>query len=379
MSYIGNQPVLNTSEFREEFAVTSTQTVFNTGGFTASSDSATLEILRNGVLLGTADYTLGSDASTVTLANAAVNGDIIVIKGRRELTNGVQVTERRHEHTIASGETTVTFPYPLTVSQTDVYLNGVKLGSSDFSINSSTRVVSFTTNPAVGDLVAIVSREPALTANSSLPVVDAAGTNVLSESGGVVTLTADEANVGSNALVVNSSGNVGVGTSPSTKLDISDTSRLTVNVSNAYVLETSLNSTGSAFASHYENASDHIFQTSGTERMRIDSSGNLNLNGGGEYQKSGTTGRIITYGDVTVGGLTTNYQNIKITLPNSITHNQVVSIIPQQGVINDIVYIADIALGVWSGVQTTNEARLTIKLGNAVASSDGIVRVWYIL
>jgi hypothetical protein len=135
MSYIGNQPVLNTSEFREEFAVTSTQTVFNTGGFTASSDSATLEVLRNGVLLGTADYTLGSDASTVTLANAAVSGDIIVIKGRRELTNGVQVTERRHEHTIASGETTVTFPYPLTVSQTDVYLNGVKLGSSDFSIN----------------------------------------------------------------------------------------------------------------------------------------------------------------------------------------------------------------------------------------------------
>jgi hypothetical protein len=189
MSYIGNQPVLNTSEFREEFAVTSTQTVFNTGGFTASSDSATLEVLRNGVLLGTADYTLGSDASTVTLANAAVSGDIIVIKGRRELTNGVQVTERRHEHTIASGETTVTFPYPLTVSQTDVYLNGVKLGSSDFSINSSTRVVSFTSNPAVGDLVAIVSREPALTANSSLPVVDAAGNNVLSESGGVVTLS----------------------------------------------------------------------------------------------------------------------------------------------------------------------------------------------
>jgi hypothetical protein len=288
MSYIGNQPVLNTSEFREEFAVTSTQSVFNTGGFTASSDSATLEVLRNGVLLGTVDYTLGSDASTVTLANAAVNGDIIVIKGRRELTNGVQVTERRHEHTMGSGETTVTFPYPLTVSQTDVYLNGVKLGSTDFSINSSTRVVSFTTNPAVGDLVAIVSREPALTANSSLPVVDAAGTNVLSESGGVVTLTADEANVGSNALVVDSSGNVGVGTSPSTKLDISDTSRLTVNVSNAYVLETSLNSAGSAFASHYENASDHIFQTAGTERMRIDSSGALILAGSTAQKATGT-------------------------------------------------------------------------------------------
>jgi len=38
-------------------------------------------------------------------------------------------------------------------------------------------------------------------------------TAVLSESGGVVTLTADEANVGSNALVVNSSGDVLIGSS----------------------------------------------------------------------------------------------------------------------------------------------------------------------
>jgi hypothetical protein len=121
--------------------------------------------------------------------------------------------------------------------------------------------------------------------NTGSTIVASDGTTaVLSESGGTVTLTADEANVGSNALVVDSSGNVGIGTSPSTKLDISDTSRLTVNVSNAYVLETSINSTGSAFASHYENASDHIFQTSGTERMRIDPSGRVYIN---------TTGQLV--------------------------------------------------------------------------------------
>jgi len=312
MSYIGNQPVLNTSEFREEFAVTTNQTVFNTGGFTASSDSATLEVLRNGVLLGTADYTLGSDASTVTLANAAVNGDIIVIKGRRELTNGVQVTERRHEHTIASGETTVTFPYPLTVSQTDVYLNGVKLGSSDFSINSSTRVVSFTTNPAVGDLVAIVSREPALTANSSLPVVDAAGTNVLSESGGVVTLTADEANVGSNALVVDSSGNVGIGTNSATsKLQVEQNQaaytyfdlvnatngggaifRLIVrNIANTGTTSVDfakLIGSGLVINNNDTNAANFTsFGVGASERMRIDSSGKVLINEQNRWRGSG--------------------------------------------------------------------------------------------
>lgn len=165
MSYIGNQPVLNTSEFREEFTVTSTQTVFNTSGFTASSDSATLEVLRNGVLLGTADYTLGSDASTVTLTNAAVNGDIIVIKGRRELTNGVQVTEFRYEETIANNATTVTPNYTMVPAYTDVFLNGVRLAkgnngvTADYSISSNT--VSFTTNPVNGDLVQIISREAA--------------------------------------------------------------------------------------------------------------------------------------------------------------------------------------------------------------------------
>ena len=66
---------------------------------------------------------------------------------------------------IQSGETTVTFPFPLTVDGTDVHINGVKLwygnGSgdgtnSDFAINVNTKVVSFGVNPSVGDVVCIV-------------------------------------------------------------------------------------------------------------------------------------------------------------------------------------------------------------------------------
>jgi len=63
-----------------------------------------------------------------------------------------------------------------------------------------------------------------LGSTSDVVLTDSAGNNVLSESGSVVTLTADEANVGSNALVVDSSGNVGIGAT-------SLTNKLTINSS----------------------------------------------------------------------------------------------------------------------------------------------------
>ena len=221
MAYLGKQPALQSNEFREEFNITSTTSTIATSGFVVSGKSNYLDVYKNGVLLGSDDYTLGADRKTITLASNAIAGDIIVVIGRRNLTQGVRFSERRHEHTIANNETTVTFPYPLTGDSTDVYLNGVKLASSDFSINVSTKVISFTVNPVNGDVIAIVSREPATSSSTVLPIVDSNGGSVISESNGNVVVNAGTANIGSNALVVDASGNIGINnTSPNNKLTV---------------------------------------------------------------------------------------------------------------------------------------------------------------
>lgn len=165
MSYIGNQPVLQSTEFREEFFPTSNRTAFITGGFHPSAVSVT----RNGVLLSESDYTKGSDNVTITLNSAAISGDVVVIRGNRSLAQGIQVTEQTHEVVLTSSVSSVQVNFPLVADYTQVLVNGVRLwygdGSadgtnSDWSVNVSTRTITFASALATGDLVVIESREP---------------------------------------------------------------------------------------------------------------------------------------------------------------------------------------------------------------------------
>jgi len=164
MSYIGNQPVLASSYFTDSFDVTvATQTVFNTSGI---GDEESLYVFRNGVRLGSADFSIGTDNATITLVNAAVNGDIVVVSGFRDVVQGVQVTEHTEE-IIATDSTTVTHSTPSMLNHSNhVYLNGVRqqlTGANsttpDVTIDASTGVITFASALVAGDIVTIVSRE----------------------------------------------------------------------------------------------------------------------------------------------------------------------------------------------------------------------------
>ena len=167
MSYIGNQPVIQSTEFREEYFPTASQTAFITGGFHPSAVSVT----RNGVLLSESDYVKGTDNVTITLNSAAISGDVVVIRGNRSLAQGIQVTEQTHEQVLSASDskTAVTVNFPLVADYTQVLVNGVRLwygdGSadgtnSDWSVNVATRTITFASALATGDLVVIEAREP---------------------------------------------------------------------------------------------------------------------------------------------------------------------------------------------------------------------------
>jgi|DEB0MinimDraft_6_1074348.scaffolds.fasta_scaffold04801_6 hypothetical protein len=213
-----------------------------------------------------------------------------------------QSLESRQEFTATASQTTfATSGY--TVGYVDVYWNGVKLSTSDFTATNGSDVV-LGSGAAAGDVLAVVMKNDHSDL-VALPITDSAGNNVLSESGGTVTLTADEANVGSNALVVDSSGNVGVNTSSVVASDVGLEVRdkiLAVTVSSGdsrIFLGGSTSPNHSAGQIRYDTSGNSLeFYANSAERMRIDSSGNVNINNLGSGDVYATSGTLYISSDI---------------------------------------------------------------------------------
>ena len=205
-------------------------------------------------------------------------------------------------------------------------------------------------------------------------------------------------NLGSGQVYKDASGNVGIGTSsPQTRLHLGSAAGATVfrigNAGTPYA-EVYSDQNGvmllDADAGNTGASTNFRIRVGGTERMRITSAGSVGIGTSSptqrldvagtvnatEYRKNTVAISSITYQDITISGLTTSFQTFLLSLPSGVSFTSVVTITPVNGV-NDILYISEIALGEWSGVQTTTQVRLTARLGNAVASNQGTARVYY--
>lgn len=149
MSYIGNPPS-QVAFLTDQFSGTGSQTAFTMSVAPAGTTSMLVSV--TGVLQDPTTYSVVGTTLTFSAAPPSGTGNISV----RYLgipASGVTTTAYRTvtEFTATAGQTTFT-PPSYTVGFINVYRNGVRLGSADFTASNGTTVV-LTNAATVGDLV----------------------------------------------------------------------------------------------------------------------------------------------------------------------------------------------------------------------------------
>ena len=224
----------------------------------------------------------------------------------------------RQSFIAVAGQTSFTVTGGYTPGLVDVFLNGVKLvNGTDVNVSTGTYVI-LSSGALVGSTLEVVGLNSASLTN----VVATTGGTMTGDLQvpnltytGTLTGSANVVNIGSGQIYKDTSGNVGIGTtSPGDKLSISS-GRIRLDQDYQIVWQNS----GTNRARIYgDSGNNFIFETgsSNTERMRIDSSGNvgigtsspvsqLNVNAstGGDFRLTRTSvgGGSSTLGSVSFG------------------------------------------------------------------------------
>jgi hypothetical protein len=241
--YIGTQPVPQATQTRDAFTATNNQTSFPTSGYTPEF----LDVFLNGVKLAAADYT-ATNGSDVVLAAGATTGDIleVVSYGTFEVLN-------------PTFDGNVTFTGNASFGDNDKAIFG---DDSDLQIYHSG---SHGTIKSVGGNNSIFITP---SGSGSVSITNSSGDNIFTQDGDGAYLRFG----GSQKLVTTSTG-----------IDVTGTA-LNLDGGGSNPLLTLKNS-----ATYYSTVSHDTFNvqnnglklsTQGTERMRIDSSGDVRIGSG---------------------------------------------------------------------------------------------------
>ena len=320
MSYIGNQPT-SVAFLTDTFSGNGSTTAFTLQQAPANTSSILVAV--SGVVQDPSTYSVSG--TTITFSGAPPSGSSnISVRFLGIPASGVATTAYRTltTFTATSGQTTFSVP-SYTVGYIDVYRNGVKLGTADFTATSGTSVV-LASGATAGDLVETVSfyvssvlnAIPAVAGavNSSYIANDvtinfadgSASTPSITNNGdtntGIFFPAADTiafAEGGAEVARFDSSGNLGIGVAPSawglsggkaiqiTGGGLSSFSNINLTVAqNTYFNGSDWKYVNTAGATIYQQTgSSHAWSvapsgtagatTTLTEAMRIDSSGRL--------------------------------------------------------------------------------------------------------
>ena len=291
---IGGSGGVGTSQYvRQTFVATAGQTSFTvTGGYTPDS----VDVFQNGVKLvnGSGNDVTITSGTAVVLATGAAAGDVIDVIGLASGNFAGPATAKRQNFIATASQTVFTVTGGYTPNQLDVFQNGTKLVTSVDVDVSNGSTFTLTTPAVAGDSLEVVGFTAANTIAGTLKFQAGTAaapsiTRFEDENTGIFFPAADTiafSEGGAEAMRIDSSGQVGIGGTPSTLLHLQATSpslRIQAASGNSGALDfyrtASVNS--GQIASESTNAL--VFSTNGVgnsglaERLRIDSSGRVGI------------------------------------------------------------------------------------------------------
>ena len=199
MPYIGN-PIYQSAFVTDQFSGTGSQTAYTMS--VAPAGTTNVLVAVSGVLQDPSTYGVVGNTLNFTTAPPSGTGNISCRYLGVPVT-GVTTTAYRTvtEFTATAGQTTFT-PPSYSVGFINVYLNGVLLGSADYTASNGTTVV-LTTGAAAGNLVTVESFQVSSVANA---IPNAAGSVSSSNIVSGVTLTAPNLGTPASGVMTNVTG-----------------------------------------------------------------------------------------------------------------------------------------------------------------------------